>query len=94
MARIPDEQIERLKQEVSVQRLAEARGVVLKKRGQDLVGLCPFHEDREPSLMISKKSRSQSKYWRVRLRGAIEAGDGRNRGRRARLQGAIGVRQR
>jgi len=27
MARIPEEEIERLKQEVSVQRLAEARGV-------------------------------------------------------------------
>ena len=53
MARIPDDQIERLKQEVSVQRLAEARGIKLKRHGSDLIGLCPFHDDHEPSLVIS-----------------------------------------
>ncbi len=40
MARIPVEVVERLKTEVSVQRLAEARGVVLEKRGADLHGRC------------------------------------------------------
>ena len=45
MARIPDEEIERLKQEVSLQRLAEARGVKLTRHGADLLGLCPFHGD-------------------------------------------------
>ncbi|HTS46965.1 MAG TPA: CHC2 zinc finger domain-containing protein [Bryobacteraceae bacterium] len=55
MARIPDEVIERLKLEVPLERLAEARGVKLKQHGADLVGLCPFHEDREPSLVISPK---------------------------------------
>ena len=53
MARIPDEEIERLKAEVSVERLAEARGIKLECRGADLVGLCPFHEDHEPSLVIT-----------------------------------------
>ena len=52
MARIPDAEIKRLKQEVSVERLAEARGIVLKRRGKELMGLCPFHEDHEPSLCI------------------------------------------
>jgi DNA primase catalytic core len=55
MARIPDEEIERLKREVSLERLAEARGVKLKRHGADLIGLCPFHEDRSPSLVISPK---------------------------------------
>ena len=55
MARIPDEEIERLKREVSLERLAEARGVKLKRHGADLIGLCPFHEDRAPSLVISPK---------------------------------------
>ena len=55
MARIPEEEIERLKREVSVQRLAEARGVKLKRHGADLIGLCPFHDDHEPSLVISPK---------------------------------------
>jgi DNA primase catalytic core len=52
MARIPDDEIKRLKQEVSIERLAEARGVQLKRYGKELMGLCPFHEDRNPSLCI------------------------------------------
>jgi DNA primase catalytic core len=55
MARIPEREIERLKQEVSVQRLAEARGVKLARHGADLIGLCPFHEDHKPSLVISPR---------------------------------------
>ena len=55
MARIPEGEIERLKREVSVERLAEARGVKLKRHGADLIGLCPFHDDHEPSLVISPK---------------------------------------
>ena len=53
MVRIPDGVIERLKTMVSVQRLAEARGVVLAKHGADLHGRCPFHADRTPSLVIT-----------------------------------------
>ena len=53
MARIPEEEIGRLKREVSLERLAEARGVKLKRHGVDLIGLCPFHDDHNPSLVIS-----------------------------------------
>ncbi|MDQ6722352.1 MAG: CHC2 zinc finger domain-containing protein, partial [Candidatus Dormibacteraeota bacterium] len=53
MARIPDEEIARLKDEVSLQRLVEARGIVLRRHGADLLGLCPFHDDHDPSLVIS-----------------------------------------
>ena len=53
MARIPEHEIERLKAEVSVQRLVEARGIQLHRHGADLIGLCPFHEDHEPSLVIT-----------------------------------------
>jgi len=53
VARIPAQVIERLKSEVSVQRLAEARGVVLRKHGADLIGRCPFHEDHTPSLIVT-----------------------------------------
>jgi DNA primase len=53
MARIPEGEIERLKAEVSIERLAGARGIRLERRGADLLGLCPFHEDREPSLVIT-----------------------------------------
>jgi DNA primase catalytic core len=53
MARIPEHEIERLKREVSLVRLAEARSVSLVKSGDNLLGLCPFHDDREPSLVIT-----------------------------------------
>jgi DNA primase catalytic core len=53
MARIPAAELERLKDEIAVERLAEARGVVLTRKGADLVGLCPFHDDHEPSLVIT-----------------------------------------
>src|SRR5580700_7184395 len=55
MARIPEDEIERLKKEVGLQRLVEARGVKLTRHGADLLGLCPFHDDREPSLVVSPK---------------------------------------
>ncbi len=55
MARIPDDELERIKQEVSLERLAEARGMRLSRRGKDLVAPCPFgeHEDEEPSFVIT-----------------------------------------
>jgi DNA primase catalytic core len=53
MARIPEHEVERLKREVSIQRLAEARGIKLQRHGADLLGLCPFHDDRNPSLVIT-----------------------------------------
>jgi len=45
MARIPEHELERLKTEVAVERLAEARGIALARKGADLVGLCPFHDE-------------------------------------------------
>jgi len=56
MARIPASEIDRLKLAVSVVRLVEAAGVVLKPHGKDLVGRCPFHDDKTPSLVVSPKS--------------------------------------
>lgn len=55
MGRVPDELKERLKREVSVERLAEARGIKLVRSGKELIGLCPFHDDRNPSLNIDPK---------------------------------------
>lgn len=53
MARIPAQQVEQLKNEVPVERLIEAAGVALKKSGKDKIGRCPFHEDGEPSLVVT-----------------------------------------
>ena len=53
MARIPDEEIERLKKEVDLAEVVARYGVELKKAGSDLVGRCPFHSDDTPSLVVT-----------------------------------------
>jgi hypothetical protein len=53
MSRIPSADIERLKQTIALERLAEARGIELKRHGADLIGRCPFHDDKTPSLVIT-----------------------------------------
>ena len=53
MARIPPDELERLKAGVSVERLVEACGVALRPVGKDLHGRCPFHDDREASLVVT-----------------------------------------
>lgn len=47
MGRIAGAELERIKAEVSLVRLVEAAGVQLKKHGsRDLIGRCPFHDDK------------------------------------------------
>ena len=54
MARIPEAEIERLKNEITVERLVEASGITLKKSGKDQIGKCPFHApDDTPSLVVT-----------------------------------------
>jgi DNA primase len=53
MARIPENELERIKSEVSVQRLVEAAGIELKRVGRDLVALCPFHAEDTPSFKVT-----------------------------------------
>lgn len=53
MARMADAEIERLKNEVSLVRLVESAGVALQRRGQEMVGRCPFHADDTPSLSVN-----------------------------------------
>ena len=53
MARLTENELERLKQEVSLLDLVQSYGVKLQKKGKDMIGLCPFHDDHSPSLVIS-----------------------------------------
>jgi DNA primase catalytic core len=55
MARIPKEEIERLKRETDLAALVRASGVELAPHGAngDLIGRCPLHDDRTPSLVVT-----------------------------------------
>ena len=56
MARLPEAVIERVKNKISLLRLAQSQGYQVKKQGKDYVLCCPFHEDKTPSLIISPTS--------------------------------------
>ncbi len=53
MARISAEELERLKTDISVERLVEGAGIALKSAGKDLLGRCPFHDDAQASLVVT-----------------------------------------
>jgi DNA primase len=53
MARIPDSELERIKREVPLLELVRGAGIALKRHGADWIGLCPFHRDTNPSLVIT-----------------------------------------
>jgi DNA primase catalytic core len=46
-------EIEAVKRSVDLVALIRSSGVELKKKGKDFVGLCPFHDDKSPSLLVS-----------------------------------------
>ena len=51
--RIPKEELSRLKSSVDLVALVQSYGVQLKKHGADMIGLCPFHNDKSPSLIVT-----------------------------------------
>ena len=53
MARIPNDQLERIKSEVSLLELVKRQGYEVKKQGKDYAIRCPFHDDKTPLMMIS-----------------------------------------
>ena len=57
MARFDDELIRRLKEEADIVRLIESYGTKLKDRGTngEMIGLCPIHDDHEPSLVVNRQ---------------------------------------
>lgn len=57
MPMIPDDEIERIKREADLAAVVRSRGVELKPSGHDLVGLCPFHDDKTPSLHVTPAKR-------------------------------------
>jgi hypothetical protein len=53
MPMIPDDEIDRIKRETDLAAVIRSRGIELKPQGHDLLGLCPFHEDHDPSMRVT-----------------------------------------
>jgi DNA primase catalytic core len=51
--RVAQEDIDRVKRDVSIVSLVEGSGVKLTGHGDNLIGLCALHDDRNPSLVVS-----------------------------------------
>ena len=45
--------IEELKRSIDLVALVESRDISLKKNGKSYKGLCPFHNDKKPSLSVN-----------------------------------------
>jgi DNA primase catalytic core len=50
---IERERIETIKRDIDLVALVQSRGIELKKNGKSYYGLCPFHDDTNPSLSIN-----------------------------------------
>jgi hypothetical protein len=54
MARVPDEELQRIKSQVNVEDLCRDYGIELQRMGPDnLMGRCPFHDDHTPSFGVT-----------------------------------------
>ncbi|MDD2999909.1 MAG: CHC2 zinc finger domain-containing protein, partial [Candidatus Riflebacteria bacterium] len=53
MPRLTESELNHLKSSVSLVQLAQNMGIKLQPHGKNLIGLCPFHDDKEPSLVIT-----------------------------------------
>ncbi|MBD1229563.1 CHC2 zinc finger domain-containing protein, partial [Xenorhabdus griffiniae] len=53
MARIPEAELQHLKSAVPLVAIIEQQGRQLFKRGKDMTVLCPFHEEKTPSMVIT-----------------------------------------
>ncbi|MBD2816569.1 toprim domain-containing protein, partial [Xenorhabdus sp. Flor] len=53
MARIPEAELQHLKAAVPLVAIIEQQGRPLFKRGKDMTVLCPFHQEKTPSMVIT-----------------------------------------
>ena len=57
MARYTEQELDNLKTSIDLVALVQSKGIKLEKHGKDLKGLCPFHQDNNPSMIITPAKR-------------------------------------
>jgi len=72
---VTKEQIERVRRSLDLVAVIRSRGVELIRRGRNWVGLCPFHEDREPSLVVNPDKQLWNCFGACRSNGGKSGGD-------------------
>jgi DNA primase len=72
---VTKEAIERVRRSQDLVAVIESRGVKLTRRGKNFVGLCPFHEDRKPSLVVNPERQLWNCFGACKTRGGKSGGD-------------------
>lgn len=55
LLRISRERIDGIKERVDLAQLVAERGIKLQRRGQHLFALCPFHQEKTPSFVVTPR---------------------------------------
>jgi DNA primase catalytic core len=72
---VTKEAIERVRRSLDLVAVVESRGVKLARRGKNFVGLCPFHEDREPSFVVNPEKQLWHCFGACGANGGKSGGD-------------------
>src|SRR5206468_11644931 len=73
--RITKEAIEKARRRHDLVEVIRSRGVELTRKGKNYVGLCPFHEDHKPSLVVNPVWRLWKCFGACGAKGAKSGGD-------------------
>ncbi|MDQ7086443.1 MAG: CHC2 zinc finger domain-containing protein [Acidobacteriota bacterium] len=68
-------EIERIRRGHDLVAEIRRRGVALTRKGRNWVGLCPFHDDREPSLVVNPDKQLWNCFGACRTNGGKSGGD-------------------
>jgi DNA primase len=72
---VTKEAIEEVRRRCDLVQVVEGRGVALQRKGKNYVGLCPFHEDREPSLVVNPEKQLWNCFGACSGNGGKSGGD-------------------
>lgn len=68
-------EIERVRRSNDLVAVVESRGVPLTRKGRNYVGLCPFHDDKDPSLVVNPERQLWNCFGACRGNGGKSGGD-------------------
>ncbi|MGH9364866.1 MAG: CHC2 zinc finger domain-containing protein, partial [Thermoanaerobaculia bacterium] len=72
---VSKEAIERVRRSHDLVAVIESRGVKLTRKGRNSVGLCPFHEDKTPSLVVNPDRQLWNCFGACKTAGGKSGGD-------------------
>jgi len=72
---VTKDEIERVRRRHDLVTAIQDRGVALTRKGSNYVGLCPFHDDRDPSFVVNPDKQLWNCFGACRTNGGKSGGD-------------------